>query len=82
QQLNADSYERALGRTDYRSGTRERHLVTRIGRLTLHVPRHRNKPFYILLFPSSITPQQPSVHPPACRCSAALCCRSSRQFFQ
>jgi transposase-like protein len=50
QQLNADSYERALGRTDYRNGTRERQLVTRIGRLTLHVPRHRNKPFHTMLF--------------------------------
>lgn len=50
QQLNADSYERSLGRTDYRNGTRERHLVTRIGRLTLHVPRHRNKPFHTMLF--------------------------------
>ena len=50
QQLGAENYERSSERTDYRNGTRTRSLVTRIGRIDLEVPRHRNVPFKTQLF--------------------------------
>ena len=50
EQLKAAPYERTEDRTDSRNGTRERELTTRIGRITLHVPRHRNVPFKTLIF--------------------------------
>ena len=50
QQLKAGPYERSEERTDSRNGSRERELNTRIGRITLHVPRHRNVPFKTLVF--------------------------------
>ena len=40
EQLGASKYERSDERKDYRNGTRERELTTRIGTLTLQVPRH------------------------------------------
>lgn len=49
-QLKAEPYERSEERTDSRNGTRERDLKTRIGRITLTVPRHRNIPFKTLVF--------------------------------
>ena len=49
-QLKAEPYERSEARTDSRNGTRERDLKTRIGRITLTVPRHRNVPFNTLVF--------------------------------
>ena len=49
-QLNAEPYERNEDRTDSRNGTRARNLNTRIGRLTLNVPRHRNVPFKTVIF--------------------------------
>lgn len=49
-QLGAGRYERTKGRTDSRNGTRERELNTRIGTLTLEVPRHRNEPFHTMIF--------------------------------
>ena len=49
-QLNAELYERSEERTDSRNGTRERNLKTRIGKITLTVPRHRNVPFKTLVF--------------------------------
>ena len=49
-QLKAEPYERSDERTDSRNGTRERDLKTRIGRITLTVPRHRNVPFKTLVF--------------------------------
>lgn len=49
-QLKAEPYERSSDRTDSRNGTRERELKTRIGRITLTVPRHRNVPFKTLVF--------------------------------
>ena len=49
-QLKAEPYERSEERTDSRNGTRERVLKTRIGRITLTVPRHRNVPFKTLVF--------------------------------
>ncbi len=49
-QLKAEPYERSEERTDSRNGTRERELKTRIGRITLTVPRHRNIPFKTLVF--------------------------------
>ena len=50
EQLKADPYERSEERTDSRNGTRDRGLTTRIGHITLHVPRHRNVPFRTMIF--------------------------------
>lgn len=49
-QLGAENYERNSDRKDYRNGTRSRSLVTRIGKLELEVPRHRDVPFKTMLF--------------------------------
>ena len=45
EQLKAERYQRSDERTDCRNGSRERQLITRIGKLELKVPRHRNVPF-------------------------------------
>ncbi len=50
EQLKAAPYERSDERTDSRNGSRDRDLTTRIGRITLHVPRHRNVPFKTMIF--------------------------------
>ncbi len=50
EQLGAAKHERTDGRSDYRNGTRERGLNTRIGKITLKVPRHRNEPFHTMIF--------------------------------
>lgn len=50
EQLKAAPYERTEARTDCRNGSRERDLNTRIGRITLKVPRHREQPFKTLVF--------------------------------
>lgn len=50
EQLGAARHERTEERQDYRNGTRERELNTRIGTLTLEVPRHRNEPFHTMVF--------------------------------
>ncbi|MDI3476942.1 MAG: putative transposase [Thermoanaerobacterium sp.] len=50
EQLGAEPYERTEGRTAYRNGTRERQLTTRIGTLTLRIPRHCNGQFSTELF--------------------------------
>lgn len=50
EQLGAENYQRSGSRKDYRNGTRTRGLVTRIGKLELEVPRHRNVPFKTVLF--------------------------------
>ena len=50
EQLQATPYERSEERTDSRNGSRDRDLTTRIGRITLHVPRHRNQPFKTMVF--------------------------------
>lgn len=50
EQLGAEPYERSESRTDSRNGNRERELTTRIGKITLKVPRHRNQPFKTMLF--------------------------------
>lgn len=50
EQLQAEPYERTEARTDSRNGSRERMLNTRIGTITLNVPRHRNEPFHTMLF--------------------------------
>ena len=49
-QLKAAPYERSEERTDSRNGTRERTLVTRLGKIELEVPRHRNQPFKTMIF--------------------------------
>ncbi len=50
EQLKASMHERTADRQDYRNGMRERTLNTRIGSLTLEVPRHRNEPFHTMIF--------------------------------
>lgn len=50
EQLKARPYERSEERTDSRNGSRDRGLNTRVGRITLQVPRHRNVPFKTLVF--------------------------------
>ena len=50
EQLHAESYERTEERTGYRNGTRERVLNTRIGSITLDVPKHRGEPFKTMIF--------------------------------
>lgn len=50
EQLKAGPYERSEERTDSRNGSRDRGLNTRVGRITLQVPRHRNVPFKTLVF--------------------------------
>lgn len=50
EQLGAAMHERSESRQDYRNGTRDRELNTRIGTLTLSVPRHRNEPFHTMVF--------------------------------
>lgn len=50
EQLGAENYERSEERLDYRNGTRSRSLTTRIGKIELEVPRHRNVPFRTSLF--------------------------------
>lgn len=52
EQLCAGNYERSSERQDYRNGSRERELTTKIGTIKLNVPRHRNKPFHTMLFES------------------------------
>ena len=49
-QLGAEPYERSATRSGSRNGTRERQLNTRIGTITLAVPRHRDKLFHTLVF--------------------------------
>ncbi len=49
-QLGAENYERSDTRKDYRNGTRTRSLTTRIGKIDLEVPRHRDVPFKTMLF--------------------------------
>ena len=49
-QLGAEPYERSTARSDSRNGSRDRDLKTRIGTITLAVPRHRNVPFHTLVF--------------------------------
>jgi transposase-like protein len=48
--LGAERYERSEGREGYRNGYRQRDLVTRVGRLTLLVPRDREGRFSTQLF--------------------------------
>ncbi|QRN84667.1 IS256 family transposase [Clostridia bacterium] len=49
-QIGAAPYERTDERKAYRNGYRDRQLTTRVGTLTLHVPRHRNGDFSTELF--------------------------------
>jgi putative transposase len=50
EQIGAQPYERTEDRTAYRNGFRDRQLTTRVGTLTLRVPRHRNGQFSTELF--------------------------------
>lgn len=48
--LGADRYERSEDRSGYRNGSYERQLTTRVGRLTLEVPRCKDGSFSTKLF--------------------------------
>lgn len=50
EQLGAERYERNDNRVGYRNGYRERDLTTRIGTITLRVPRHRDGEFNTNMF--------------------------------
>src|SRR5579875_1193196 len=50
EQLQAEPYERSEERQGYRNGTRPHPLTTRVGTLTLRVPRLRNGSFSTELF--------------------------------
>lgn len=50
EQIGAEPYERTDQRRAYRNGFRDRQMTTRVGTLTLHVPRHRNGEFSTELF--------------------------------
>lgn len=50
EQIGAEPYERTDGRVAYRNGYRDRQMTTRVGTLTLRVPRHRNGKFSTELF--------------------------------
>lgn len=50
EQIGAQPYERSDERMAYRNGFRERGLTTRIGSITLDVPRHRNGNFSTTMF--------------------------------
>jgi putative transposase len=50
EQLGAQPYERTEDRKAYRNGYRDRSMTTRVGTLTLRVPRHRNGQFSTELF--------------------------------
>lgn len=50
EQLAAENYERTDERKDYRNGSYTRSLTTRVGSLTLHVPRFRDGKFSTDLF--------------------------------
>ena len=70
EQLKAAPYERSEERTDCRNGSRDRDLNTRVGRITLHVPRHRNVPFKTLVF-DNYSPSEAALvahHSPSLRC--------------
>lgn len=49
-QINAKQYERSDNRDNYRNGYRPRTLTTRVGTLTLHVPKLRQGTFSTQLF--------------------------------
>lgn len=50
-QLKAEPYERTEERTGSRNGFRDRPLTTRIGTITLHVPKHRDgEAFHTMIF--------------------------------
>lgn len=50
EQIRAEPYERTDERQGYRNGFRSRELTTRVGTLTLRVPRHRNGEFSTEMF--------------------------------
>jgi transposase-like protein len=50
EQLGAQPYERSNDRTAYRNGFRDRELTTRIGSISLRIPRHRNGNFSTSMF--------------------------------
>jgi len=52
EQLNAEPYERNDDRVTYRNGFREREITTRVGTLTLRVPKFRDGTFSTELFNS------------------------------
>lgn len=51
-QVGALSYERSPDRVTYRNGYRDRQLTTRVGSMTLHIPKFRDGTFSTQLFES------------------------------
>jgi transposase-like protein len=58
EQLGAEQYERSDSRITYRNGFRTRILTTRVGSLTLHVPKFRDGTFSTQLFRSYARSEQ------------------------
>jgi len=54
QHLRAERYERTSARTGERNGSRDRRWDTRVGSITLHVPRVRDASY----FPSLLEPRR------------------------
>lgn len=52
EQINAKPYERSEGRLTYRNGYRDRGITTRVGTLTLRIPKFRDGTFSTELFNS------------------------------
>ena len=52
EQVGALSYERSPDRVTYRNGYRDRQLTTRVGSMTLHIPKFRDGTFSTQLFES------------------------------
>ena len=50
EKIQAKPHEQTENRTDYRNGSRERALHTRLGTIILTVPRHREEPFHTMVF--------------------------------
>lgn len=58
EQLGAEQYERSDSRITYRNGFRARILTTRVGSLTLHVPKFRDGTFSTQRFRSYARSEQ------------------------
>ena len=59
--LRVANYERSEDRQDYRNGTRDRTITTRIGKIVIAVPRHRNEPFHSTLIIARISKNDPHI---------------------
>lgn len=76
EQLGAQPYERSNDRTAYRNGFRDRELTTRIGSISLRIPRHRNGNFSTSMFERYQRSEPPLIWRKTSEASLAVCCRS------